>query len=248
MALNTQEQRLFAYLNAEMDAGERTAFEREIRSSARLTKEVEDLQRLLTQLDQMAVFSPSPDFRPRVVAAALQAWEKRLDECLGQLPELAPKPDFAEQVMAKVALASTPAKAPSVLAARLRALVRRRRSEPIAIASGLTIGPTVAVAGAAFLVLRNHPLLTLQNIASFLRLKVTELFGRAADALSGGPDGGALSLLDGFAGATPTVLAGLLLVVGLSLASGWVLYSNVVKFSGNAEVTRIHDKDRYVPA
>ncbi len=72
--------RIFSYLDDEMSDGERAAFEGRLGTDPLLAAEVESHRVLLAALDEMAVFSPSPDFRMRVLAslAVRESWWVRI--------------------------------------------------------------------------------------------------------------------------------------------------------------------------
>ena len=60
---------MFSYLDGELGAGERAAFEDEISRDPGLAAEVQAFRSLMTTLDELADFSPSPDFKARVIAS-----------------------------------------------------------------------------------------------------------------------------------------------------------------------------------
>lgn len=59
---------LFSYLDGELDPGGRTAFEARMKADGKLAAEVRAFRSLLTALDRLAAFSPSADFKVRVLA------------------------------------------------------------------------------------------------------------------------------------------------------------------------------------
>jgi len=68
-APDTRTRRVFSYLDGELPAHERAAFEAEIASDRALAAEVASWRVLLGTLDEVATFAPSPDFRVRVLAS-----------------------------------------------------------------------------------------------------------------------------------------------------------------------------------
>lgn len=158
-------------------------------------------------------------------ARVLTGW-RRLARELGRLPEFAPEDGFADRVMARVRL-------PEGRRSRAGALVRLRglwprSQERLAAASGIAFGPTAAVAGMAYLLFANNPLVTLSNLGSFLWQRGREAFLGVSqgfiDAGLGIPaaPGGLTEILS-----APAILPGLLLLGGLTLASAWILYRNI---------------------
>ena len=75
-ALDPGTRRVFSYLDGELPARERDAFEAEIASDRVLAADVAAWRVLLATLDEVAPFTPSPDFRVRVLASlnARQSW------------------------------------------------------------------------------------------------------------------------------------------------------------------------------
>ena len=76
--------RVFSYLDGELSARERAAFEAEIATDGALAAEVASWRVLLATLDEVATFAPSPDFRVRVLASlhARRSWWARLRDRL----------------------------------------------------------------------------------------------------------------------------------------------------------------------
>lgn len=60
---------LFSYVDGELDSGERTAFEARLGADRELAAEVRAFRSLLATLDRLAAFSPSADFKMRVLAS-----------------------------------------------------------------------------------------------------------------------------------------------------------------------------------
>ena len=84
--------RIFSYLDDEMSARERAAFEARLGVDRVLAAELEAHRILHAALDEMAVFSPSPDCRIRVLAslAVRNSWWVRLRERLRSAVSPAP--------------------------------------------------------------------------------------------------------------------------------------------------------------
>ena len=165
--------------------------------------------------------------RDAEAARVLAGW-RRLGHELSRLPEFAPAHGFADRVMARVTVPEAP---PS----RTRATVWirglwPRRQERLAAASGIAFGPTAAVAGTAYLLFANNPLVTLSNLGSFLWDKGREAFLGVSQSLFDAGLGipAAPGGLAGMA-STPAILASLLLVGGLTLVSAWILYRNIFR-------------------
>ena len=162
-------------------------------------------------------------------ARVLADW-RRLARDLERLPEFTPRAGFADRVMARVRL-------PEGRRSRAGALVRLRglwprRQERLAAASGIAFGPTAAVAGMAYLLFANNPLVTFSNLGSFLWHRGREAFlGVSQGLIDAGV--GIPAAPGGLAGipSAPTALAGLLLLGGLTLASAWILYRNIFGIS-----------------
>ncbi len=60
---------MFSYLDGELESGERTAFEARLEADRELAAEVRAFRSLLAALDRLAAFSPSIDFKVRVLAS-----------------------------------------------------------------------------------------------------------------------------------------------------------------------------------
>ena len=166
--------------------------------------------------------------RDQEAARVLSGWH-RLGRELSRLPEFAPSHGFADRVMARVRL---PEAAPSRAAALglLRGLWPRRQ-ERLAAASGIAFGPSAAVAGIAYMLFANNPLVTLSNLGSFLWSKSREaLLGVSQGLIDAGANFPVAVGGSGFTGmvSEPAILGGLLLLGGLTLASAWILYRNFV--------------------
>ena len=165
--------------------------------------------------------------RDAEAARVLAGW-RRLGRELLRLPEFAPSDGFADRVMARVRLPEAPPSRAGALV-RLRSLLPRRQ-ERLAAASGIAFGPTAAVAGMAYLLFANNPLVTLGNLGSFLWNKGQDAFlGVSQGLIDAGV--GIPAAPGGFAGmvSAPAIAASLLLVGGLTLASAWILYRNIFR-------------------
>lgn len=163
--------------------------------------------------------------RDAEAARVLAGW-RRLGRELSRLPDFGPADGFADRVMARVRL-------PEARPSRARGLVRLRdlwprRQERLAAASGIAFGPTAAVAGMAYLLFANNPLVTLSNLGSFLWNRGREAFLAATQGLIDAGSGIPATPASGFAGmVSPTILVGVALLGALTLASAWILYRNI---------------------
>ena len=177
--------------------------------------------------------------------AEAQRWAALADG-LAALPRLAPSAGFAHAVMREVRLAPTPAR-PALrrLLDRVRALqpgapsraVGRRRAW--AAAAGVAFTPVVTVGLIAHTVF-SHPLATAGNLAAFAWLKGTALVAAAGGGLATGLIESASvfrawSAMETLSPATAG--AALLAVCAMTMASGWVLYRNVI--TPAVEVARV---------
>lgn len=161
-------------------------------------------------------------------ARILTGWH-RLGLALARLPEFAPADGFAERVMARVQL-------PETTGSRVRVRgafsgVWPRREERLAAASGIAFGPASAVAGIAYMLFANNPLVTLSNLGSFLWNRVQEAFLGVSQGLI---DAGASFPAAPGAGAAfrgmvsaPAFPAGVLVLGALTLSCAWILYRNI---------------------
>lgn len=80
LAQSAPAKRMFSYLDGEMNARERAAFEARLGTDRVLAAEVEAHRVLLAAMDEVAAFTPSPDFRMRVLASLHvgESWWQRL--------------------------------------------------------------------------------------------------------------------------------------------------------------------------
>lgn len=165
--------------------------------------------------------------RDAEAARVLGGW-RRVGHELSRLSHLAPSDEFADRVMARVRL-------PEARQSRAGALIRLRglwprRQERLAAASGIAFGPTAAVTGMAYLLFANNPMVTLSNLGSFLWNRGQEFFlGLSQGLIDAGL--GIPAAPGGFAGmvSAPAIVTSLLLLGGLTLASAWILYRNIVR-------------------
>lgn len=67
--LDPDTRQLFAYLDGELQSGERAAFEARMKADCELAAEVRAFRSLLDALDRLAAFAPSADFKLRVLAS-----------------------------------------------------------------------------------------------------------------------------------------------------------------------------------
>ena len=170
-------------------------------------------------------------------AAALAAW-RRLCHRLDQLAGFEPSPGFADRVLTHVEVAPASTRGRGA-ASWLRALWPRR-GDRLAAASGIAFGPTALVGVTAYMLVSDNPLVTASNVASFVWTKLTTAMSGLVEAAFSGTSGSAFGFLDVLAAPAPVLAASLILFVGLTLVSGWVLYKNIVTVS--------ELKSRYVPA
>ena len=164
--------------------------------------------------------------RDAEAARVLAGW-RRLGRELSRLPEFSPADGFADRVMARVRVPEArPLRAGAL--ARLRGLWPRRQ-ERLAAASGIAFGPTATVAGMAYLLFANNPLFTLSHLGSFLWNRGRDAFLAVTQGLIDAGSGIPAAPVGGFAGmvSAPEILAGLVLLGGLTLASAWILYRNI---------------------
>ncbi|MGI9626534.1 MAG: anti-sigma factor family protein [Longimicrobiales bacterium] len=175
-----------------------------------------------------AFLAADPDAKTQV-----SEW-KTLFEELAQLPAFQPPEGFQDQVMAKIRAETVVKPAPVGLRLMngLRGLWPRRR-ERLAALSGALFGPTAVVAGTAYLTLSN-PLVTPSNLLSYLWAKgstfVNALTGASfGSALETGPLAAVVGVLSSPALTGPVVALGLVAFGALTLVSGWILYTNLVK-------------------
>ena len=173
--------------------------------------------------------------RDREAADAMRSW-KRLHERLGRLPALAPEEGFGDRVMARVQTA------PSRAATRRQAhrpLLRLwpERRQRLAAALGMAFAPTaLAVSlGYAIVGIFTDPLVTPASAIGFLWRKGVAAASALADGLLGGWASGfaqGMGSGDLLAVIVPLALLGLIVLGGLSLVSGRILYKTLVKHSG----------------
>ncbi len=188
-------------------------------------------------------------------AAALAGWERLFGE-LGTLPGFGPSEGFSSRVMARLGVegrrrAARPEPARTggrrlagvvgVPAAARRweiatAWIGSRWPTPrerFAVTSGMAVGP-VAVFLVTVHMLSSNPLLTVGNVASFLRIRVGGVVSQVVDAISGNPAaseamGRVSGLVEAWSFGGRSLAVGLALFGGFTLLSAWILYSNVVK-------------------
>lgn len=156
---------------------------------------------------------------------------------LESLPTLAPSEDFAERVMAEVRVnqIAAVAMAPTTAGGRILDWFRERvpsSRQGWAAALGVSVVPVFTL----LLVVRSvfaHDLVTLPNLAAFLRLRTSGLVAAAEQAFSTGLERWAPALLlDGAAwiGSSPTLIAASLALASVAtMASTWVLYRNLFR-------------------
>lgn len=186
----------------------------------RVTAQVDDHLRTCdpcrTELDQ---------WRP--IFAALQG-----------LPKLEPSPLFAERVMervpvqaiAKVSRTPEPSLGRKLLDAARKLVPSTPRGWTLA--GGLAAAPAVGMTAAVATVVL-HPLLSLQDLAVFLRWQAAEvataLWGRSLGALTESPMVyWAMESLVSISQTPGVAFAGLVAIWSAALASGWVLYRYII--------------------
>jgi anti-sigma factor RsiW len=153
------------------------------------------------------------------------------------LPALAPSADFAERVMAEVRInqIAAVAMAPTTTTGRLVGWMRDRMPssrQGWAAALGVSVVPVFTL----ILVVRSvfaHELVTMSNLAAFVRLQTSGLFASAGQAFSAVVARWAPAfMLDGAAwvGSSPTLIAFSVAFVSVAtMASAWVLYRNLFR-------------------
>ena len=153
------------------------------------------------------------------------------------LPALAPSIDFAERVMAEVRInqIAAVAMAPTTSTGRIVGWVRSRlpsNRQGWAAALGVSVVPVFTL----LLVIRSvfaHELVTLSNLAAYVRLQTSGLFASAGQALSTVVERWAPAfVLDGAAavGSSPTLMAASVALASVAvMASAWVLYRNLFR-------------------
>ena len=171
----------------------------------------------------------------REAAAALASW-KRLHRHLGGLPVLVPREGFDERVLARIAAAPVPARARKPALRRILALWPERRQR-LAAALGMAFAPTALVASFAYILagIFNNPLVTPGRAANFIWEKGVAAASALSDGLFGGwAPGSATAIGSGSALGVvlPVALLGLLVLGGLSVISGRILYGIFVNQSG----------------
>jgi len=162
--------------------------------------------------------------------AEAQRWVAMVD-AVKALPRLAPSPDFARAVMSRVRIAPPPRHSLARRSlARVRALAGPGHRAAWAAAAGVAFTPAITAALIAHAVF-SHPLVTVGNLGAFVWLKGSTL----AVTLGGGLTDGLIDSASVFrawsavGSLSPTVAgAGLLGGCALTLASGWVVYRNVI--------------------
>ncbi len=153
------------------------------------------------------------------------------------LPALAPGTDFAERVMAEVRVnqMAAMAMAPTTATGRLVGWVRARlpsNRQGWAAALGVSVVPVFTL----LLVVRSvfaHELVTLSNLAAYVRLQTSGFFASAGQATSTVVERWAPAfMLDGAAwvGSSPTLIAASVALASVAtMASAWVLYRNLFR-------------------
>jgi anti-sigma factor RsiW len=153
------------------------------------------------------------------------------------LPALAPSTDFAERVMAEVRInqIAAVAMAPTTTTGRLLGWVRERmpsNRQGWAAALGVSVVPVFTL----LLLVRSvfaHELVTVSNLAAYLRLQTSGLFASAGQAFSAVVERWAPAfMLDGAAwvGSSPTLIAASVALASVAtMASAWVLYRNLFR-------------------
>ncbi len=182
--------------------------------------------------------------RDAEAARILTGWH-RLGRALSRLPEFAPADGFAEGVMARVPLRETGRLRAGTLGA---SEVFGRGAEQLAAASGIAFGPAAAVAGIAYMLFSNNPLVTLSNLGSFLWNRVQGAFLGVSQGLI---DAGARIPAAQGAGAAfrgvvsdPAFLTGILLLAALTSSCAWILYRNI---ANTAVVNTTVSEHRHAP-
>lgn len=288
--LDPDVRRLFAYLDGELAPTERAAFEAALVSDPRFAGEVRVFRTLLAALGRLAAFSPSADFKVRVLAALgarrpawMRAWQwiagtghpavrnvfgelledglpprqaralaafvardreaatalaswRRLHGRLDRLPVLAPGDGFEERVMARIGTAPAPVRARTAAARRLL-LLWPERGQRLAAALGMAFAPTALAASFAYVLagIFRNPLVTPERAAAFLWDKGASAVSALSDALLGGWAPGTATAMGpgGVPGAFLLALfAGLIVLGGMSLVSGRILYRIFVNQTG----------------
>ena len=175
--------------------------------------------------------------RDREARAALASW-KRLHEHLGRLPAFAPQPGFEDRVMARLKPLPVAARAKSVAPRRMLALWPQRRQR-VAAALGMAFAPTALVASFAYTLISifSNPLVTPVDAARFVWKRSASALSAVADALFGGwlssfGAANGLGLGEALIALLPLALLGFLVLSGLSLISGRILYKNFFNHSG----------------
>ena len=170
--------------------------------------------------------------RDSEVAGVLAGW-RRLHRELGRLPELAPAAGFADRVMARVPLSAVE-RSPGRLATLLGGLWPAGRKR-LAAVSGIAVGPTAVVAGIAYMLFTNNPLVTASNLGGFLWNKVSDSVAVASQGIMDSATNMLAAMGAGgvpWTFSLPIVLISASLFAGLTLASVWILYRNVPNTSG----------------
>ena len=173
-------------------------------------------------------------------AARILAGWRRLGRELSRLPEFAPADGFADRVMARVQIPEA-TRSLSFAPWRLRSLWPGRQ-ERLAAASGIAVGPVATMAGIAYMLFANNPLVTLSNLGSFLWGKSQEAFLGVSQGLIDAGWSVPAALEGSLAGvvSAPVILASLLMLGLITLASGWILYRNI--FNNAAVNTTITER------
>lgn len=168
----------------------------------------------------------------RACREEVETWRSlvvRLDE----LPRLRPSPVFAERVMAHVRVRNAVALARPSLKERIAnwAALNPRARKRLAALAGAGVTPVVTVALVAYTVF-SHPLVTPDNLVSFLWLKAQSTLGALASAVAGWfTDSAAAfqvySLVEPVTRSAGAAALALALLAALTLAAIWILYRNL---------------------
>ncbi len=183
--------------------------------------------------------------RDAEAARILTGWH-RLGRALSRLPEFAPADGFAERVMARACRSRRPDG--YELAPVAASEVWWRGADQLAAASGIAFGPAAAVAGIAYMLFANNPLVTLSNLGSFLWNRLQGAFLGVSQGLI---DAGARIPAAQGAGAAfrgmvsdPAFLTGILLMAALTSSCAWILYRNI---ANTAVVNTTVSEHRHAP-
>ena len=154
---------------------------------------------------------------------------------LDDVPRLTPSAEFSERVMAHVRIRSAVVAARPTLSERFQEVAARltpRSRKGIAGLAGAAVTPTAVLALVAYTVF-SHPMVTVGTLLSFLSLKGQEalasLMGSLGwDALGSTAVARIVSVGELALQAPAAALALAILLCGMTLASTWVLYRNLM--------------------